>query len=283
MFRIMNTLISVNWLSKHLDDPNLIILDVSPQSNISGLKTSFEGVKIKNARRVNLKQDFSDHSSSFPNTIQEPDAFEKSARALGISNQNTLIIYDNLGIYTAPRLWWLFKTMGHKNVAVLDGGLPEWCIQHQAIEDINIQPTYSIGNFTANYQSDVVTLMPKMLHHHIENSIAVVDARSSGRFTGEAPEPREGLSSGHIPNSYNIPFKDVLNGHSYKSKEDLKNVFSKIPQDVTSYIFSCGSGLTACIVALALHQIKDIPYSVYDGSWTEWAQCQPNYIEKSYI
>ncbi len=182
-------------------------------------------------------------------------------------------MYDNLGIYSSPRVWWMFKTMGHQNVYVLNGGLPDWIENKYPTEEKQPQQ-YELGSFKAQFNSEKVKNYNFIKNNLNNERQLVIDARSSGRFNGTAPEPREGLRSGSIPNSVNIPFGDVLENGKYKSKEELKTIFSKINPENKALIYSCGSGLTACIILLAGELLLPNKTSVYDGSWTEWAQIE---------
>ncbi len=270
---MQTTVVSVNWLYKHLDDEQLVILDVSPKSNVSGLETAFDNQMIPQARFVDLKKDFVDQTSVFPNTIPSATQFEKACQKLGINRDSQIVIYDNLGIYTSPRLWYLFKVMGHEKVAVLDGGLPEWIKQGQETIEKEIK-AYPKGNFKAVFQKEGVRYYEQVLENVSVQKSLVIDARSSGRFNGTAEEPRKHLKSGHIPNSINIPFKEVLEDGKFKNKEALKKIFAHEAIQDQPLIFSCGSGLTACIVSLASALVLENEKTIYDGSWTEWAELQ---------
>ncbi|MCL4109520.1 UNVERIFIED_CONTAM: hypothetical protein GTU68_038915 [Idotea baltica] len=192
--------------------------------------------------------------------------FQQEARLLGVNNESTIIIYDNMGIYSSPRVWYMFKSMGHENVHVLDGGLPAWIKEENDVEKIK-EETYDIGNFTAVFDKGSTRSTFDILQNIDTRKAQLIDARSEGRFNGTAPEPRAELKSGHIKGSLNIPFTKVLSEGKYKSKEELKDLFNPDKP----MIFTCGSGLTACIVLLGAEIANDSPKSVYDGSWTEWA------------
>ncbi|GLR16387.1 sulfurtransferase [Portibacter lacus] len=251
---------SVDWLHAHLNDENIIILDAS-------LKAKKERVcQIPNARYFDLPGKFSDISSQFPNTMPSASQFEKEARALGINNDSTIIIYDNMGVYSAPRVWYMFKSMGHQDVHVLDGGLPAWEDRQFTTEDLSNEK-YESGDFTAKFNEDSIKSTFDILQNIDSRKSQLIDARSEGRFNGTAPEPRAELKSGSIPGSVNIPFSRVLENGKYKSKSELEQIFN--PEK--PMIFTCGSGLTACILLLAAEIAHDHPKSVYDGSWTEWA------------
>ena len=164
----------------------------------------------------------------------------------------------------------MFRVMGHEEIAVLNGGLPAWIKENQATTE-SLSQADRPGNFKANFNKDLVKSIQEINQNLTSQSFHVVDARSKGRFDGTAPEPREGLKSGHIPNSSNIPYEDVLNDGYFKSPDELKTLFKGDSLD-EPFAFSCGSGLTACIVSLAYSLISDKISPVYDGSWTEWAQ-----------
>ena len=265
-------IVSSQWLLENLNHPDLIILDAS-QKAIAADKKEVNKLQIAGARFFDLKNNFSDTSAHFPNTLPNAAQFELESQKLGINSSSIIVVYDNLGIYSSPRVWWMFKTMGHQNIFVLNGGLPDWIANNYPTEEKHPQQL-ELGNFKAHFNADKVKgydFIKANLNN--ENNITV-DARSSGRFNGTAPEPREGLRSGSIPNSFNLPFGDVLEHGKFKSKEELKAIFSEINPENKALIYSCGSGLTACIILLAGELILSNSTSVYDGSWTEWAQIE---------
>lgn len=267
------TVVSVDWLKNHLSDPDLVILDTSPKSNKSGLTSELENLQIPNAKYFDLKNVFSDQKAEFPNTMPSIEKFEEGCQQLGINNTSKIVVYDNLGIYASPRVWWMFKVMGHNHVAVLDGGLPEWVSQGNATEAV-IHRMVKTGDFEAQASLEKIKDYQFIKSNITNQRHLVIDARSSGRFDGTAPEPREGLKSGHIPNSVNLPFQNVLSDHKFKSPSELKKLFEELNVKNQPLSFSCGSGLTACIILLASEMVQDNETSVYDGSWTEWAQLE---------
>ncbi len=265
-----NPLVSSEWLSENMNLKDLVILDASPLKNASGKQTEIKNKKIPGARFFDIKKVFSDPNSTFPNTFPSIEQFEHGCQTLGISNSSKIIVYDNLGIYTSPRVWWMFKTMGHKDVAVLDGGLPNWIIDGYETKT-NFSPTHEKGDFTCKFDSSQVANLDFIQSNITQKEHLVIDARSEGRFNGTIEEPRPGLRSGHIPNSVNIPFESLLVDGKFKSETELKQFFENIGIDDRPLIFSCGSGITACIVLLAADLILKNDTSIYDGSWTEWA------------
>ncbi|MGB0882782.1 MAG: sulfurtransferase [Vicingaceae bacterium] len=263
-------LVSSKWLFENLNHPDLIILDASVKKVTENQDKTIDNTQIKGARFFDLKNKFSDKAADLPNTFPSVTQFESEAQKLGINNNSLIVVYDNLGIYSAPRVWWMFKTMGHQNVVVLNGGLPEWISQGYPTEEKQSQQ-YKSGNFKAEFNSKRVKNYELIKSNLNNDSNLVVDARSEGRYNGTAPEPRDGLRSGSIPNSANIPFGNVLENGKFKSKEELKAIFSKINAENKELTYSCGSGLTACIILLASELVLPNKTAVYDGSWTEWA------------
>lgn len=260
-------IIRSNELVEVLNDPNLIILDASMTADSATLQ-------IKGARFFDIKNSFSDTHSKFPNTIPSAKSFQEEAQNLGIDSNSRIVIYDNKGIYSAPRAWWLFKTFGHKNVSVLDGGLPEWIAKGCPTEE-KTTSNYKKGTFIADFNPENVRYFTNIKSNMESKKELIVDARSAGRFNGAAPEPRKGLRSGCIPNSVNIPYTEVLDDGKFKSKQELRNIFENRINGNQPLVFSCGSGITACIILLASEIIGKKYVAVYDGSWTEWAQLEP--------
>jgi thiosulfate/3-mercaptopyruvate sulfurtransferase len=270
----MNNLISVEQLKGIINDSNLILLDASLPKPVQGEASEFQNMGIPSARYFDLKGKFSDKDSKFPNTLPPEAQFEREAQKLGISSDSKIVVYDNLGIYSSPRVWWMFKVMGHDNIAVLNGGLPEWTKAGGELVELNKEEVYEKGDFKASLQSEFVKSYQDILKNIENPSFTIVDARSSGRFEGTAPDPRKHLQSGHIPNSINIPFQELLEDGKFKSKTELKVIFAERYKTDQQLVFSCGSGLTACIVMLATEiAYQKSPY-LYDGSWTEFAELQ---------
>jgi len=265
ILKLQDPIVSVEWLNKHINTENLVILDGTINKVFN--ETSQQ---IPNARFFDIKKKFSDTSNPFPSAFPSVTQFQKEARVLGIHTDSAIVVYDDKGIYSSARVWWLFKAFGHTNVAVLNGGFPEWLKQGLATE--NMKPyDGKVGDFEANLQSGYMSFFKDVQLASNTKSHTIVDARSSERFNGSKPEPREGLRSGVIPNSVNLPFTDLLDEGLLKDMDTLKTLFSsKIPTKGTATIFSCGSGITACVLALGAEITGYKNLSVYDGSWTEW-------------
>lgn len=267
----MKKVVSCEWLQKNIDLPYLIILDASTINNKSGKLSTVTGLKIPNSRRIDIKSDFSDKESAFPNTLLSPESFEEASRNIGIFSNSLIVIYDNLGIYTSPRVWWMFKVMGFENISVLDGGLPEWVRLGYKTQPIELAPIFEKGNFISKFNNKLIQDYDSVLLNTRLNDQIVVDARAEGRFLGSTPEPRDGMMGGSIPSSCNLPYSQVLKDGKYLPLSELKEHFRVFVVENKPLIFSCGSGITACILYLAAELVSDIEKSVFDGSWTEWA------------
>jgi len=260
--------VSVEWLFNHLNTDNLIILDgsikkvVNPSSDVSE-------VQIPNTRFFDLKEAFSDASAPFPTTFPSEAQFTKEAQKLGINKDSSIVVYDDKGIYSSARVWWLFKAMGHDNVAVLDGGLPEW-IQCGYEAEIKTEKPIEKGNFVAKYQPDMMVFFNDVKDASEKKSHLIMDARSETRFKSLESEPRAGLRMGTIPNSVNLPYEDLLHENKLIPQLDIESKFRKLAKKDDALIFSCGSGITACVLALGATMSGYENISVYDGSWTEW-------------
>ncbi|MGY8914045.1 MAG: sulfurtransferase [Flavobacteriales bacterium] len=264
-------LVTPEWLKSHINDPKLIILDASMSENKSGQNSDVSDIQIKNARFFDLKNSFSDKASSLPNMLPEEASFTVACQDLGINADSLIVVYDNLGVYSSPRVWWMFKAMGHDSIAVLDGGLPKWAELGFPTEPLQ-ETTYPKGTFSAKFRPSMVKNAVGILNNIDQKEALVIDARSAGRFRGLEPEPRKDLKGGHIPGSINLPYTEVIKDGHFLPKEDLKQVFEQLHLGDRPLVFTCGSGLTACIILLASELIQKNPTAVYDGSWTEWGQ-----------
>lgn len=268
--KVPNAVITATWLKQNLEAPNLIVLNGTiPKVGQSMEEVQQEHQQLPNSKFFDIKKIFSLQNATFPNTIPEVKAFEIAAQNLGICNDSCIVVYDEHGIYSSPRVWWLFKTMGFDNIAVLDGGLPAWKIQFRT-ENKRQQQQISIGNFKANYRADYFRDKYQILENINNKKEFVIDARSAGRFTGTDPEPRGEIRSGHIPHSKNLPFATVLNEGNLHSNDYLEKLFTTYASKSDALVFSCGSGITACILMLAATAVGYEKVAIYDGSWTEW-------------
>lgn len=265
------SLVSTSWLAKRLDSSQIRVLDASwylPNMHRNPI-AEYEKKHIPNARFFDI-DDISDHRSDLPHMVPPVEKFMSKVRKLGVGDGHQVIIYDGLGMFSAARVWWLFKMMGHEDVAVLDGGLPKWISDGFPVNDELpvIRDRHMMVDQVPSYLKDVTQVAAASKLGDYE----IIDARSPGRFRGEENEPREGLRKGHIPNSKNVFFKSLLNDdQTFKNKSELKQTFDSAGVDTSKpVITSCGSGVTAAVLNLGLELIGKTDHSLYDGSWTEW-------------
>ena len=262
-------IVSVSWLHENLNANNLLVLDASINKVTSASHNSHSEWQIPTSLFFDIKGLFSDIEGEFPNTFPSAEQFTQEAQKLGVNSNSAIVVYDDKGMYSSARAWWLFKAFGFNNVAVLDGGLPEWQTHNFVIEKKQ-NNLHSVGNFEAEYQPEFMRFF-KDIQQAIPLNTKILDARSQDRFKGLVKEPRDGLRSGTIPNSRNFPFTDLLNENCFKSRDELSALFHNFVEDKEEpIIFSCGSGITACILALGAILVGYNDISVYDGSWTEY-------------
>ncbi len=267
------TLVSTNWLAQHLKDPDLRVLDASWYMPGSGRdpKAEYDAAHIPGARFFDIDE-ISDLRSDLPHMVPPVDKFMSRMRAMGVGDGHQVVVYDGAGLFSAARVWWLFKLMGQDDVAVLDGGFPKWQAEGREVEDMPpvIRDRHMMVRRQNHLVKDVtqVSAASKLRDHEI------IDARAAPRFRGEVPEPRPGLRSGHIPGARNVPFATLLAPDgTLKPPQALSEVFLAAGVDLSKpAITSCGSGVTAAILNLALTRMGKSDHSLYDGSWSEWGQ-----------
>ncbi len=267
------TLVSTDWLAQHLKDPDLRILDGSwylPALNRDP-KAEYDAAHIPGARFFDI-DDISDSRSELPHMAPPVEKFMSRMRAMGVGDGHQVVVYDGSGLSSAARVWWLFRLMGHSDVAVLDGGLPKWVAEGRDTEDM--PPIPRDRHMTARYQNHLVRDVTQVSAAAKLGDTQIIDARAAARFRGQAPEPREGLRSGHIPGSYNVCFQDLLNSDgTLKSPAQTREIFEAAGVDLSKpAITTCGSGVTAAVLSLALERMGKNDWSLYDGSWSEWGQ-----------
>lgn len=264
-------LVSVEQLAALQADLEIVILDGSwyLPAQQRDPRQEFLERHIPGARFFDIDA-ISDQSSDLPHMIPEPGFFAESVRKLGVSKSSKIVVYDGAGLFSAARVWWLFRLFGHTDVAVLDGGLPAW-IKHE-FEVTDNSPEVSPGNFTANTEPSLVTSVEDMRDNCHNRRYTVLDARPATRYRGEAPEPRPELPSGHMPGSTSLPFTELLDDGSLKPCAELKKILDHAAINPDKpVITSCGSGVTAAVITLALDTCGLGMHKLYDGSWTEWA------------
>lgn len=278
---LSSPVISTTWLSENLTHPDLIILDATIPKVAGSKPEHLNQEKIQGARFFDIKGVFSDKETNVPNMLPSAEIFEKACSELGICDHHTLVVYDQLGIYSSPRVWWMFKVMGFNNIAILDGGLPAWNKESLPTETISIGDTsYPKGDFVAKHRPEFVSNADDILSEIIDRNTLILDARSEGRFKALEPEPRSDLKGGHIPTSKSLWYGHVLKDQHMHSIPKLKETFENFNIENKKLIFTCGSGITACIILLAaeLAGYRN-QMSVYDGSWSEWGQLEGVPIE----
>ncbi|MGR6839775.1 sulfurtransferase [Aliivibrio wodanis] len=266
----INPLVTTAWLAEHIDDDNLVIVDAYMANVVGKEPLVYDAFScLPTARKLDIEVDFCDHSSSQSHALPTEQQFTQAVQALGINSDSAVVLYDNQGIYSAPRAWWTFKTMGFENVYVLDGGLPQWIKEGRETTSEYITIS-TLGNATAKEVKGLACDSGEVLSV-INTDVAILDARAEMRFLGKAPEPREGVRSGHIPNSKNLPFSILLDNYTYQDKAILRAIFAeRVPSVEMKTYFSCGSGITACILILAAVSIGYKEVTLYDGSWADW-------------
>lgn len=267
------TLVSTEWLAAHLRDPDLRVLDASmylPGSERDA-KAEYDKAHIPGARFFDIDE-ISDQRSELPHMAPAVEKFMSRTRAMGVGDGHQVVVYDGEGLFSAARVWWLFRLMGHRDVAVLDGGLPKWVSEGRRTEDM--PPIVRDRHMTVRFQNHLVRDVTQVSAAQKLGDHAIIDARSEARFRGEAPEPREGLRGGHIPGSVNLPYSRLLQADgTMKDPEALKKEFTAAGVDLDKpAITTCGSGVTAAILSLAMERFGKLDYALYDGSWCEWGQ-----------
>jgi thiosulfate/3-mercaptopyruvate sulfurtransferase len=265
------TLVSTAWLAAHLRDPDLRILDASwylPDMNRDP-KAEYAARHIPGARFFDI-DDNSDHRSDLPHMAPPVEKFMSRMRAMGVGDGHQVVVYDGMGLFSAARVWWLFRLMGKTDVAVLDGGLPKWLAEGRPVTDDD--PVIRDRHMTVTRQNQMVKDVTQVARAAKLRDQVIIDARAPERFRGEAAEPRPGLRAGHIPGSRNVFYKSLLNPDgTLKDPAALRATFEAAGVDLSKpAITSCGSGVTAAVLSLALEMIGKRDHSLYDGSWSEW-------------
>ena len=275
------TLVSTDWLAAHLKDPDLRVIDASWYLPDAGrnARAEYAAAHIPGARFFDI-DDITDSRSPLPHMAPPPEKFISRMRAMGIGDGHQVVVYDGAGLFSAARVWWTFRLMGKLDVAVLDGGFPKWRAEGREIEDM--APIVRDRHMTVSRQNQMVKDVTQVAHAAKLGEAEIIDARAAGRFRGEVPEPRPGLRSGHIPGSKNVPFSTLLNADgTMKSVPDLRAVFEAAGVNLAKpAITSCGSGVTAAVLSLALERIGHRNHALYDGSWAEWGMYDDLAVEK---
>ena len=265
-------LVGTEWLAAHLDDPHVRVVDSS--FKLPGItptaREDYDRGHIPGTVFFDI-DDIAEPGASLPHMIPSPELFARKMEGLGIGDDDRVIVYDSAGLSSAGRAWWMLRLFGHRNVALLDGGLPQWKADGRPLE--TAVPNPPLRRFTARFDPALVRDKQALLGNLATRREQVVDARAAGRFAGVAEETRPGLRRGHIPGSRNLPYDRVTDPqtHRLRDAEALSELFRDAGVALDRPIVtSCGSGVTACALAFALHLIGHPGAAVYDGSWSEW-------------
>ena len=265
-------LVATDWLASHLSTPGLVILDGSMHLPTAkrNAKAEYLAEHIPGALFFDI-DDIADHTSPLPHMLPPADKFASRVKKMGIGDGMHIVVYDSEGLYSAARVWWMFRAMGHEEVRILNGGLKKWKAEGRPLEDGEPRPRQQ-RHFSARLNAELVRDVADVRGLIGSKAVQIVDARAAARFEGSVPEPRAGLRSGHIPGSRNVPFATLLNANgTLKPAAELEAIFAKAGVDpARPVVASCGSGVTAGVVALALAVLGRTNAAVYDGSWTEW-------------
>lgn len=275
------TLVSTAWLAAHLKDPDLRVIDASWYLPDMGrdAKAEYSAAHIPGARFFDIDE-ITDSRSILPHMAPPPEKFVARMRAMGIGDGHQVVVYDGAGLFSAARVWWTFRLMGKFDVAVLDGGFPKWQAEGREVEDM--PPVMRDRHMMVSRQNHLVKDVTQVAHAAKLGEAEIIDARGAPRFKGEAPEPRPGLRSGHIPGSKNVPFTTLLNPDgTMKSVDALRTTFESAGVNLAKpAITTCGSGVTAAVLSLALERLGHKNHALYDGSWAEWGMYEDLAVEK---
>ena len=272
--KLPDSLVSAEWLQRNIDHPQLVIFDASwhlPTSGRDGFK-EWQNERIKNARYFDFDKTVCAPDSDLPHMMPDAQQFTAAVQKLGLNVDSVVVIYDSLGLFSSPRVWWMLRSMGFEACAILDGGLPAWKNARFAISNETKPDSFDTGNFVASPDAGDFCDAQAVLVGIDDPGTTILDARPAERFRGEVEEPRPGLRKGHMPGARNVPFSELLHQGRMKSKAELKQILNRQIPAGNHTICSCGSGITACVIAFAAHLVGYDDLSVYDGSWCEWGQ-----------
>jgi thiosulfate/3-mercaptopyruvate sulfurtransferase len=264
-------IVSTDWLFEHLNSPDVHVIDASWHMPNSGrnARAEYNDCHIEGAVFFDIDE-ISDSNTTLPHMMPSPEKFASRVRSLGLGDGIKIVVYDSNGIFSAPRVWWMFRHMGHDDVVVLDGGLKKWLAEGKPCEDM--PPIKRDRHYSIRVRHDLIKDFNQTLAISQNGNAQIIDARSPTRFSGEEMEPRAGLNSGHIPNSINLHYAKLLNEDgTFKNIAELEKIFVQNGVDIKApLVASCGSGITACILALGAYLIGNQNVAIYDGSWAQW-------------
>ncbi len=262
--------VSTEWLAGHLDDPNVVVVDGTWHLAATGrnARAEYDVGHIPGAVFFDIDA-IADTSNPLPHMLPTAEAFAEAVGALGIDDKQRIVVYDVLGLYSAPRVWWTFRIMGAADVVILDGGLPKWRTEGRPVD--NRPVTRARRRFDAAFDPAVARNLAQVRDDLTTGAIQVVDARPAPRFLGDAPEPRSWVRTGRIPGSLNLPATELIADGRLKPREALRAAFAAAGVDLTKPVVTmCGSGVNAATLNLALDMLGVTDSALYDGSWTEW-------------
>lgn len=282
----MEMLVSTEWLAGELGKPDLVVFDCSTfLPNEPGNKhDAFRAARIPGARMFDIDA-IADAETDLPHMVPTPARFARMVGALGVSNNHRVVFYDQHGLRSAPRGWWMMRLFGHDRVAVLDGGLPAWIKEGRPTENGEAPAPASVpsATFVPDFRAAMLAGIGDVKRIVADGSALILDARAKGRFDGAAPEPRAGMPSGHMPGAANVPVSEMAGPDGrMKDPATLRAIFAAAgAAGGKPVVTSCGSGVTACVLAFGMARAGLPEPAVYDGSWTEWASRPETLKEKT--
>ena len=263
--------VAADWLAEHVDDPEIQIIDARmapPGQEHRDLHAEYRAGHLPGAVFFDIEA-LSDHTSPLPHMMPRPEAFAVAMRELGVSRDKHLVIYDEGNLFSAPRAWWMLRTFGAERVSILAGGLAGWQRDDLLLEQGDVQTAE--GEFEAKFHAEAIKRLTDVLLASHEGTAQIVDARPAPRFDAQVDEPRPGLRRGHIPGARNVPWGDLVVDGELRTTDQLEAIFARQGVDLHQpIIVSCGSGVTAAVVVLALATLEADDVTLYDGSWSEW-------------
>jgi thiosulfate/3-mercaptopyruvate sulfurtransferase len=263
--------VSFDWLEQRLGQPNLRVVDASwylPAQNRDG-KAEFAAARVPGAVHFDIDA-IADLTSGLPHTLPSPELFAASVGKMGISDTDIIVIYDGLGMFSGPRVWWMFRIFGAQTVFVLDGAFDQWKAEGRPVET-GIISVAKQANFNPTLNQNATVSFSDMMRIVDTGNVQIADARGAGRFEGRDPEPRAGMRAGHMPGAVNVPFSELSNGGRLKPLSELRDLLAAAGVDLAKpVVTSCGSGVTAAVITLALQSLGHNKNTLYDGSWSEW-------------